>query len=296
VCNTTILRFNVGVPAGGFAGIELNQSAYNSIAGNNVIGALANTETGILISAAGTSSNTVIGNTTTNINGAGIWCAGNSTFNTVVGNNLVGGTGIVQDTVGNLIDGNMWNGYVFPSPNLYTSGMVGYDKIGGGALPVSRWFVGLDTTVAESGSNTGSNFQVVAAADNGSLLGAPITISRASGIATFHAYGGNATHIAIDALAGAGGNVLYSNAGAARWFVGTYNTEGGSNTGADFEFVRVGDTGTLLGTALSIARSTGYITLGTIPLNAANDAAAAAAGVPIGGLYRSASALMVRVV
>ena len=40
---------------------------------------------------------------------------------------------------------------------------------------------------------------------------------------------------------------------------------------------------------------TGSVMFGTLPANAANDAAAASAGVPVGGVYRNGSVLMVRV-
>lgn len=40
---------------------------------------------------------------------------------------------------------------------------------------------------------------------------------------------------------------------------------------------------------------TGRLALGVLPTNAANDAAAAAAGVPVGGVYRNGSVLMIRV-
>jgi len=44
------------------------------------------------------------------------------------------------------------------------------------------------------------------------------------------------------------------------------------------------------------AATLGSLRFSTVPINAANDAAAATAGVPVGGVYRSGSALMVRVV
>jgi hypothetical protein len=75
----------------------------------------------------------------------------------------------------------------------------------------------------------------------------------------------------------------------------TPETGGGTNSGSDFIIQRYNDAGAGLGAALTITRATGAITLGTIPPQAANDAAAAAAGVPVGGLYRTGSALMVRV-
>lgn len=47
----------------------------------------------------------------------------------------------------------------------------------------SRWMVGTDT-IAESGSNGGTNLIVARFADNGSLLGTALSINRASGLVT----------------------------------------------------------------------------------------------------------------
>ena len=89
-----------------------------------------------------------------------------------------------------------------------------------------------------------------------------------------------------------------------RWKVGvTGNSESGSNVGSDFHFTAIGDTGAQLGNPILINRATQLVTFGNqiafsgaaLPTNAANDAAAASAGVAIGGVYRNGSALQVRV-
>jgi hypothetical protein len=49
---------------------------------------------------------------------------------------------------------------------------------------VSRWIINNDGT-AESGSNTGSNFNISAVSDAGSVLSNPLVINRATGAATF---------------------------------------------------------------------------------------------------------------
>ena len=55
--------------------------------------------------------------------------------------------------------------------------------------------------------------------------------------------------------------------------------------------------GTMTGSLTAPAGATlGSLRFSTLPVNAANDAAAAAAGVAVGGTYRTGSALMVRVV
>jgi hypothetical protein len=55
----------------------------------------------------------------------------------------------------------------------------------------------------------------------------------------------------------------------------------------DRTVVGAGSTRTIIGS--------GALAFTTLPTNAANDAAAASAGVAVGGVYRNASALMVRV-
>jgi hypothetical protein len=89
-----------------------------------------------------------------------------------------------------------------------------------------------------------------------------------------------------------------------RWTVGvTGEAEGGSNAGSNFYIRPFSDTGTGLGTAISINRANSGIVLGNqlyfngaaLPPNAVNDAAAAGAGVGIGQVYRNGSVLMVRV-
>lgn len=113
VANSTILRF--GTAAANFAGVEINNCAYNSVTGNNIFGVNSGTETGVLISAAPGCDNTVVSNITGNIAGAGIWLQGTTTRTTVLGNNLIGGTGLVVDTpAGNIIGPNQWNGTPLP--------------------------------------------------------------------------------------------------------------------------------------------------------------------------------------
>jgi hypothetical protein len=50
---------------------------------------------------------------------------------------------------------------------------------------VSRWIIRKDAT-EETGSNAGSNFQIVARADNGALVLISLEIERQSGIVTIH--------------------------------------------------------------------------------------------------------------
>ena len=104
--------------------------------------------------------------------------------------------------------------------------------------------------------------------------------------------------------AAAGNRMLEFNTDAlARWYVGVSGgTEPGGNVGSDFGIISVNDAGSaLIEQMFTIKRSTGVVTLahpitfGSPFTNAANDAGAASGGVPVGGMYRNGSALMVRV-
>jgi hypothetical protein len=252
VSNTTILHTG-STPATPWAGIEVNRSGFNSIIGNNVTGSgvAASSETGILLSDCGSGPNAVIGNTCGNVVGYGIWFEGNSTFNVAAGNNLTttGGTGtgspaahggILEDSPGaNTIAGNQWNGL---------------------DIPLSRTIV--------------------------------------------------AGHVFVQSTQAQSHQVIYQNVAANnpnRWFAGLIGTsaisdpDNGSNTGSDYQVIASHDDGTIAGpAALSIKRSTNVATLAVaptiaaLPVNAANDAAAAAALVPLNGLYRNGSVLMIR--
>jgi hypothetical protein len=97
--------------------------------------------------------------------------------------------------------------------------------------------------------------------------------------------------------------MITNSAMVPRWYIGQGgDTESGGNTGSSFEIVSVNDAGTgLLFQCLGINRATSQVTLQVapkitvLPTNAANDAAAAAAGVQIGTEYRNGSVKMIRV-
>lgn len=196
VIGNTILHFNAG--AVGFAGVEINQSGYNSVVGNNIVGANAGTESGIIISATPSGANTVVGNATTNITGAGIWLQGTTTGATIGDNAMIGGTGLVMDTpAGNVVGGgNIWNNNpVALSPANFTNYGTGDLNVGMiapagtnrmlafNSANVARWYVGT-TADAETGSNAGSNFEIIGYADNGTALQGMLQIQRATGVVT----------------------------------------------------------------------------------------------------------------
>jgi hypothetical protein len=56
-----------------------------------------------------------------------------------------------------------------------------------GATALSlRWYVNVGDSTAESGSNAGSNFSILACSDAGAVLTTPLSINRASGAVTIH--------------------------------------------------------------------------------------------------------------
>jgi hypothetical protein len=67
--------------------------------------------------------------------------------------------------------------------NKPASGMGNY--LIGNTNGLGRWWITFGDTVAESGSNAGSNFQIANYNDSGSAIGTPLFINRASGISTF---------------------------------------------------------------------------------------------------------------
>lgn len=84
-----------------------------------------------------------------------------------------------------------------------------------------------------------------------------------------------------------------------RWALEADNVaESGGAAGSDFTISRFSDAGAALGTPFAIKRSNGRITLSDLQASTtyANDAAAAAGGVPLGGLYRNGSVVQIRVV
>jgi hypothetical protein len=149
----------------------------------------------------------------------------------------------------------------------------------------SRWYMRKNYT-AESGSNAGSNFELAAISDDGnSQIGIPLainratlattltgdlSISKASPSLTMTASSGSAS-IILQKPSGSNGLIYINNSttGYARWVFGANNTaESGSNAGTNFAIYRYDDAGTsILGTALSITRSTGLTTLTSLTVS-----------------------------
>ena len=152
-----------------------------------------------------------------------------------------------------------------------------------------RWSWSKSST--EAGANSGSNLNLYAYNDAGSLLSTPLSIVRSTGAATFT---GNVTvskatptleltgsgtgflrvnstdnhaSLLIDSAAGLGNARIRFRTGADnRWELRkNFTAESGSNAGSNFELVAYADDGsTVLSTPVTIARSTGKITAGSV--------------------------------
>lgn len=144
----------------------------------------------------------------------------------------------------------------------------------GATDPVSRWSVGKDAT-AESGSNAGSNFALRRYADDGSELGTPISINRASGVISL---GQQAWTANVDGGGHVLSNVTISGmVPATRQVIAGSGLSGGGDLSADRTFAVVDDTsiqklrvsqaGTLTGTR----REVNFINGTNVTLTLADD-------------------------
>ena len=152
-----------------------------------------------------------------------------------------------------------------------------------------RWSWSKSST--EAGANSGSNLNLHAYNDAGSLLSTPLSIVRSTGAATFTGdvtvskatptleltgsgagflrvnSTDNHASLLIDSAAGLGNARIRFRTGADnRWELRkNFTAESGSNAGSNFELVAYADDGsTVLSTPVTIARSTGKITAGSV--------------------------------
>jgi hypothetical protein len=132
-----------------------------------------------------------------------------------------------------------------------------------------RWQMMLGDQTAETGSDSGSNFLINPISDAGAIRAAAFTINRATGQATFsqpltiRGPLGNVPALVIPK--GTGGTSAIqgqSNAGLPRWqlSLANVNAELGSNAGSNFQLDCYNDNGTIFGSPLTIARSSGIAT------------------------------------
>lgn len=166
----------------------------------------------------------------------------------------------------------------------------------------ARWAIRKNTT-AESGSNVGSDLEIAAYTDGGGALSTPLTITRSTGLTTLTSltvsgnttlsgntwlngnvvsnvtvYKGSAT-LTVDASSGDGVIGIQSVSGkpsmlslrtgsSRRWAVlKTDIAETGSNAGSDFKIYSYSDAGGYIDTPLTITRSTGLVTVGSLTVS-----------------------------
>jgi hypothetical protein len=154
-------------------------------------------------------------------------------------------------------------------------------SIAGGAIwgqynGLNRWLIMPGAGDAETGGNAGSNFYITRYDDAGNVLSDVLSISRATGKATFTADLTIKTAafpaLALDApLANAGAVVGLKN-GVVRWdMIFGWGAESSGNAGSDFLLRSYTDAGATLGTPLTITRATAAMTLtGDLTINKTN--------------------------
>jgi hypothetical protein len=271
--------------------IANNRCYNNCIGGGTAINAIAD------ICLDGSTGVTVVGNQVS-ANGAvvsggatqffGVYVGANASYVAVFSNqiyNIGQGTtssaGVALASAANVF---VNSNYIYDTQTTHTMGAAIYGSAGPGCVFTNNW-CGTVPIAINAASDT-------------------LLANAVGGVWTVGGNSGKPGVMALSGPAGSNRNIIFETQAHPRWFVGTDTlAEGGSNAGTNFSITNVADNGTtLLGTPLSINRATGVVTLavaptlGALPVNAANDAAAAAAGVPPNGVYRNGSVMMVRVV
>jgi hypothetical protein len=170
--------------------------------------------------------------------------------------------------------------------------------------PTMRYAI--DGTAGPRCAITGNSFGLLGSGTPIHMIPVSDTVLANSTLGMWTVGAGNGTNgeaMGINAPVGYGAVLYYRSNSVPRWFVGTTGgTESGGDVGSDYAIVSSFDNGSPKVNALSINRATSVVTLNTAPrilagLNdAPNDAAAASAGVPLGGTYRNGSVMMVRIV
>lgn len=126
-------------------------------------------------------------------------------------------------------------------------------------------------TVAESGGNAGSNFNIARYDDTGTLIDNPLTITRSTGVVNIGNSGlssgglilctGN--YAATGPITAVRGYFIQTTTNNTNRWGMTADTaaESGSNAGANFNLRRYSDAGVLIDIPLTISRATGLVTL-----------------------------------
>lgn len=168
------------------------------------------------------------------------------------------------------------------------------------AAGVQRWVIGKQGT-SESGSNAGSNFEIIALDDAGSVLSYPLTITRSTGAVTLassltvgsggSSITGNSTNsgnftitnttttarvsassgmstLSIEGPAGQWRELVFKTGTSARWSWDVSTAaESGSNAGSNLALYRYNDAGGSIGTPILVDRATGLTTLSSLTVS-----------------------------
>lgn len=208
------------------------------------------------------------------------------------------------------------NGYYFGYSTLATTGGVSSGELivngpaGSARWSVyetagsPRWFIGIvNGSEPHDGSNVGADYLITCRDDSGSFLFNPLIIKRSTGDITTRSLtvGDGLAQFGLFQNGGAGlaKPIIFQTGGVNRWVIGVDNSaESGGNGGANFVIGAYSDAGSPIFTPLSIIRSTGDLHMDVLAASTsyANDAAAAAGGVTVGGLYRNETSPGVNVV
>jgi hypothetical protein len=141
----------------------------------------------------------------------------------------------------------------------------------GSTAGLLRWGVALGNAATEAGSNAGSDLAISRYNDGGTLIDSPLTISRASGVATF-TVSPIAPGLLINVAAASTKTIYGQSNGSSRWglSLGTGGTESGGNVANDFSVSRFSDAGAWIDNPLMINRAGGGITINIAGLTVAN--------------------------
>lgn len=168
-------------------------------------------------------------------------------------------TGVANKPVfANVATSGLASDLVGGAPSFNVDGPAGTDRIiRFQSNTVNRWGLRTNTT-AESGNNVGSNFQLVRYDDAGNLIGNVATFYRDDAYTVFNGYVESLKGLSVNNSANNdSAGIDFYNLNTANWWMGK-----SSGAAGDFVLERYNDSGSYLGDAYRVDRSTGLITLG----------------------------------
>jgi hypothetical protein len=234
----------------------------------------------------------------------------------LTGGTLTGGLTITLPSgVGNqlVINGVAAQTFIYQNrpAGAYNNNFVG--QVGG----LNRWNLILGNSATESGSNAGSDFSINRYSDAGTIIDAPLTISRANGSISLTSSGGGlnispptpasgSNHVTVNLssrdtnlAANGAGNYIYGwRNGQVRWLmqVGDGAAESGGNGGSNLAIHRYSDAGAYLAQSLSFTRAgTIFVNDAVQYLNTAAFTIAPSTGAGGLAIYKNAGANQVAI-